>query len=194
MQNCSALHRPILAIWQLILPEKNLLSQKRWTKYTTHFICRALLPQNQETPRELKPQPWARAMGQRHEQGLPRREPGTHLSDAEIYRCAPKHRPLTLPTRDGASLHKAESYSWGAAYTKTLKGLCVQFQDRKPSCSLGQGDDWASVPARARAGKTVPCEEFMATCQLSCRLGGRRVEFIFTLLEFSRNFLRYNKR
>ena len=119
-----------LAIWQLILPEKNLLSQKRCTKHTTHFICRALLPQNQETPRDLKPQPWARAMGQRHEQGLPRAEPGTHLSDAEIYRCAPKHRPLTLPTRDGASLHKAESYSWGAAYTKTLKGLCVQLQGR----------------------------------------------------------------
>lgn len=39
-------------------------------------LARALLPQNQETPRELKPQPWVRAMGQRHEQGLPKGRQG----------------------------------------------------------------------------------------------------------------------
>ena len=33
----------------------------------------------------------------------------------------------------------------------------------------------------------------MATCQLSHWLGGSRVEFRFTPLEFSKNFLSYNK-
>ena len=45
-------------------------------------------------------------MDQRHKQGLPRGEPGTHLSHVETYRCAPKHYPFPLPTRDGASLHR----------------------------------------------------------------------------------------
>ena len=70
------------------------------------FHLQSSAPPNQETPRELKPQPWARAMGQRHKQGLPRGEPGTHLSHVETYRCAPKHCPFLLPTRDGASLHR----------------------------------------------------------------------------------------
>lgn len=52
-------------------------------------------PPNQETPRERKPQPWARAMGQRHEPGLLRGDPGTHLSDVVTYSCAPKYHPLT---------------------------------------------------------------------------------------------------
>ena len=163
------------------------------TYYTFHLQSSA--PPNQESARELKPQPWARAMGQRHKQGLPRGEPGTHLSHVETYRCAPKHCPFPLPTRDGASLHRQRATAEVLLTQRPSKCYAFNFKaDQKTSRSLGRGDDWASVPARARAGKTGPCEEFRAACQLSRRLGGSRVEFRFTPLEFSRNFLRNNKR
>ena len=124
------------------------------TYYTFHL--QSSVPPNQETPRELKPQPWARAMGQRHKQGLPRGEPGTHLSDVETYRYAPKHCPFPLPPRDGASLHRQRATAEVLLTQRPSKGYAFNFKvDQKNLMLFREMTELVSHPGPEQ-GKQAP--------------------------------------